>query len=68
MNPTPQRLYALPMSRFLEAPSSWLSRAALRQGISTYELLDYFGIDASDGADIDVAIVDADRKLTSKAE
>lgn len=60
MTPTPQRLYALPMSRFLEAPSSWLSRAALRQGISTDELLDFFGINATDGIDIDVAIAHLD--------
>jgi hypothetical protein len=46
------RLLGLPAVLFMESPASWLSRAALSQGVCTRDLLRYVGL--PDRSDVDV--------------
>lgn len=51
MPTSPTRLVNVPHPEYFEATSSWLSRLALSQGASLYELMDFFGL--SSGLDLD---------------
>lgn len=58
------RLYGLPCAESMEAPSSWISRAALSQGVGAPALLKYLQIRSD--ADIDMSIALADQAQLQK--
>lgn len=61
MNNLDHHLYCLPSSLSMEAPSSWISRAALSQGETTTALLDHLGINRDMDIDIAIALADQER-------
>ena len=54
----PVRLAGLPRARSWESPASWLSRAALQQGVKPADLLSLLGLTAS--TDVDRALISKD--------
>lgn len=60
-----RQLYCLPCSQPMEAPSSWIARAALSQGVTTAELLEHLQINRD--MDIDLGIVFADQERLREA-
>jgi hypothetical protein len=54
VNEVKQELFGVPAPYGFESPASWISRAALSQGIWVYELQNYFGIDHT--IDFDMAL------------
>lgn len=54
----PEHLYGVSRPEFQEAPSSWLSRAAMSQDIEIRELCLWFGLTFTD--DMDISLADSD--------
>lgn len=54
----PEHLYGVSAPEFQEAPSSWLSRAAMSQDVEVRELCGWLGLMFTD--DMDVALADSD--------